>query len=75
MVTLARMRMVVDDTCEYVSRYDTDGRTNIASKILKAATQERRRPTVYRSPRRALEAVDDVAIVTRGQGELPDHSS
>lgn len=38
-VTLARMRMVVDDICEYVSRYDTDGRTNIASKILKAATQ------------------------------------
>lgn len=48
MVTLARMRMVVDDICEYVSRYDTDGRTNIASKILKAATQERRRPIVYR---------------------------
>lgn len=39
MVTLARIRMVVDDICEYVSRYDTDGRTNIASKILKAATQ------------------------------------
>lgn len=38
-VTLARMRIVVDDICEYVSRYDTDGRTNIASKILKVATQ------------------------------------
>lgn len=33
------MRMVVDDICEYVSRCDTDGRTNVASKILKAATQ------------------------------------
>ncbi|MBH5386376.1 hypothetical protein [Bradyrhizobium diversitatis] len=31
--------MVVDDICEYVSRYDTDGLTNVVSKILKAATQ------------------------------------
>lgn len=38
-VILARMRMVVDDICEYVSRYDTDGLTNAVSKILKAATQ------------------------------------
>lgn len=33
------MRMVVDDICEYVSRCETDGQTNVASKILKAATQ------------------------------------
>lgn len=38
-VILALMRMVVDDICEYVSRCDTDGQTNVASKILKAATQ------------------------------------
>lgn len=39
MVILALMRMVVDDICEYVSRCETDGQTNVASKILKAATQ------------------------------------
>lgn len=33
------MRMVVDDICAYVSRCDTDGQTNVASKSLKAATQ------------------------------------
>lgn len=33
------MRMVVDDICEYVCRCDTDGQTNVALKILKAATQ------------------------------------
>lgn len=33
------MRMVVDDICEYVSRCDSDGQTNVASKILRAATQ------------------------------------
>lgn len=33
------MRTVVDDICEYVSRCDTDGQTNVALKILKAATQ------------------------------------
>lgn len=33
------MRMVAEDICEYVSRCDTDGQTNVASKILKAATQ------------------------------------
>lgn len=42
LLILARMRMVVDDICEYVSRYDTDGRTEVASKILKAATQGER---------------------------------
>lgn len=38
-VILALMRMVVDDICEYVSPCDTDRRTNVASEILKAATQ------------------------------------
>lgn len=33
------MRMVVDDICEYVCRCDADGQTNVALKILKAATQ------------------------------------
>lgn len=33
------MRMVVDDICEYVSLCDSDGQTNVASKILRAATQ------------------------------------
>lgn len=42
LLILARMRMVVDDICGYVSRYDTDGRTKVASKILKAATQGER---------------------------------
>lgn len=34
---LPPMRMVVDDFCECVSR--CDGRSNVASTILKAATQ------------------------------------
>lgn len=38
------MRMVVDDICGYASRCDTDGRTNVASKILKAATQRETSP-------------------------------
>lgn len=37
-VILARMRRVVDEICEYVSRYDTGGRTNVASKVLGATT-------------------------------------
>jgi hypothetical protein len=37
-VILGRMRTVVDEICEYVSRYDTGGRTNVASKVLEATT-------------------------------------
>lgn len=37
-VILARMRRVVDEICEYVSRYDSGGRTNVASKALEAPT-------------------------------------
>ncbi len=37
-VILARMRRVVDEICEYVSRYDSGGGTNVASKVLGATT-------------------------------------
>lgn len=39
MLMLPPMRIVVDDFCECVSRCDTNGRSNVASNFLKAATQ------------------------------------
>lgn len=36
--TTALLRVVLDDVCKNLSRYDTGARTHVASKILEAAT-------------------------------------
>ena len=36
--TTALLRIVLDEVCEGVSRYDTAARTHVASRILEAAT-------------------------------------
>ena len=37
-VTTALLRAVFDEVCEDVSRYETETRTHVASRILEAAT-------------------------------------
>ena len=37
-VTTALLRAVFDEVCEDVSRYETEARTQVASRILEAAT-------------------------------------
>ncbi|WP_247356764.1 MULTISPECIES: hypothetical protein [unclassified Bradyrhizobium] len=42
--TTALLRMVLDDVCKNVSRYDTGARTHVASKMLEAAATGEMRP-------------------------------
>jgi hypothetical protein len=40
--TTARLRAVLDEVCENVSRHETGARAHVASKILEAATKGER---------------------------------
>lgn len=68
LLILARMRMVVDDICGYVSRlrHRRPDQGRLKNPESSYSGREVVRLCTAASPR--LEAVDDVAIVTRGRG-------